>query len=107
MTKEEHRVDDTDRDPDAIKRELFEAWMAVHPAGTRQEFDDGWAAMTSDTRPSDTRPSFFTGGPPPSEDRDPVVMKRRMFEEWVAHRPDGTREQFEAEWAAITSLRGA
>lgn len=101
MTKEEHRVDDTDRDPDAIKRELFEAWMAVHPAGTRQEFDDGWAAMTRDTPPR-----FSTGGSPPSEDQDPRVMKRRMFEEWMAHRPDGTREQFEVEWAAVTSVSG-
>lgn len=88
------------RDAEALKQELFAAWAAVHPDGTRKQFDDEWAAITNDTRPNDT-----TNLTPMSEDQDPLVIKRRMFEEWIASRPDGTHAQFEAEWQAVISIR--
>jgi hypothetical protein len=89
-----------DLDADVVKRELFEAWSAANAGGTPQRFEEEWAALTGATPPS-VPPSTA----PASEDQDPVVMKRRMFEEWIALRPGGTREQFEAEWSALTSRR--
>lgn len=106
MTNAKHPGDETERasesnngDPEAaLKQELLAAWIEAHPDGTRQQFDEAWLAMTEEARPSDT-----TDGPPASWDQDPVVLKRRMFEEWKARRPDGTHAQFEAEWEALTS----
>lgn len=113
MTNAKHPGDETDhgsasanRDAEALKQELFAAWAAVHPDGTRQQFDDEWVAITSDARPGDTRPNDTTARASVSEDQDPQVIKRRMFEEWIALRPQGTRAQFEAEWAAVTATRG-
>lgn len=97
MTNPKHPGDET-----SLKQELFAAWTAEHPDGTRQQFDDEWVAMTNETRPS-----IATNHTPSSWDDDPIVLKRRMFEEWRARRPDGTHEQFEAEWGAITSTRSA
>jgi hypothetical protein len=108
MTNATHPEDATDlaaesgnSNPEALKQELFAAWAELHPDGTRQQFDDEWIAMTTETPPSDP-----TDRAPASSDRDPLVLKRRMFEEWIAGRPNGTHAQFEAEWAAVTSLRG-
>lgn len=109
MTNAKHPGDETDRtleidvrDAMALKQELYAAWAAVHPEGTRQQFDDEWVAVTNTTRPSDTT----SGHAPASEDQDPLVIKRRMFEEWIAARPGATNAQFEAEWEAVTALRG-
>jgi hypothetical protein len=107
MTNASHPGDETDatesadRAPDALKQQLFTAWAATHPGGTRQQFEDAWLAMTNDAPPSDG-----PNGPPAGEDQDPVVIERRMFEEWRASHPDGTRAQFEAEWKTLTSIRG-
>jgi hypothetical protein len=105
MTNEEHHVDDTDGagDPEAVKRELLAAWMAVHPGGTPQQFEDEWRTLTSSPPP---RPRATGDRSPASEDQDPAVIKHRLFEEWRAYRPDGTRAQFEAEWETITSVHG-
>jgi hypothetical protein len=82
-----------------LKDELFAAWKAEHPVGTLQEFDEEWLAKTNEARPG-----IFVANPTSSSwDQDPVVIKRRMFEEWRASRPDGTHEQFEAEWSALTA----
>jgi hypothetical protein len=82
-----------------LKDELFAAWKAEHPVGTLQEFDEEWLAKTNEARPG-----IFVANPSSSSwDQDPVVIKRRMFEEWRASLPDGTHEQFEAEWSALTA----
>lgn len=114
MTNAKHPGDETDRasesgasDAGILKQELFAAWTTVHPDGTRQQFDDEWDAITNETRPNETRPSETTEQAPASWDQDPAVLKRRMFEEWKARRPNGTHAQFEAEWDAVTSIRGA
>jgi hypothetical protein len=108
MTNAEHPGDETERanesgdgDAEALQQQLFAAWAAVHPEGTRQQFDAEWTAMTNEAPPSDT-----TGEAPASWEQDPAVLKRRMFEEWRALRPGGTHEQFEAEWDAVTAARG-
>lgn len=108
MTNAKHPGDEMDSaseidvsDPEVLKLELFTAWSTVHPGGTRQQFDDEWRAITNVTRPSDAAVHA-----PASEEQDPLVIKRRMFEEWRALRPDGTHAQFEAEWQTITSIRG-
>jgi len=108
MTNAKHAGDERNQagesgydDPAGVKHELFVAWMAEHPEGTRLQFEQAWVAMTNEPRPSDA-----TGDPPADWEQDPKVLKGRMFEEWMALRPDGTREQFEVEWAAITSVRG-
>lgn len=108
MTNAKHPGDETSRDdeslgkdPESIEQELFVAWQAENPAGTRQQFDEAWVTMTSATRPSNV-----TAPAPTSWEDDPEVLKRRMFEEWIAARPGGTREQFEAEWRALTSASG-
>lgn len=109
MTNAQHPDDETSRDDaslgydaEGIKLELFAAWMVVHPDGTRQQFDDEWVAMTDATRPT----SAATPSTPSSWEDDPEVLKRRMFEEWIAARPGGTRDQFEAEWRALTASSG-
>jgi hypothetical protein len=80
-----------------LKLELFTAWKAEHPEGTRQQFDDELGALTNVARPD-----LAANHVPRSWDDDPAVIKRRMFEEWRASRPDGTHAQFEAEWGAVT-----
>lgn len=89
-------------DAEGIKLELFAAWMLVHPDGTRQQFDDEWVAMTNAARAS----SATTASAPSSWEDDPDVLKRRMFEEWIAAHPGGTRDAFEAEWRALTASSG-
>ena len=86
-----------DIDPEVVKRELLAAWLAAHPGSTPQQFEEEWAAVTKAARAAST-----THDSPASDDQDPRVIKHRLFEEWVAHRPGGTREEFEAEWEAIT-----
>lgn len=88
------------KDPEAIKQEIFAAWKAEQPDGTLQQFDDQWVALTSRTRTSATRPSNAS---PQNAYEGPDAIKRKLFEEWMAARPDGTREQFEAEWGAVTA----
>lgn len=85
------------KDPEAIKQEIFAAWKAEQPDGTLQQFDDQWVALTSATRTSGKRPSV-----PPNPYEGPDAIKRKLFEEWIAARPGGTREQFETEWGAVT-----
>jgi hypothetical protein len=97
MTDGKHGGSDG-HDPEGIKQELFTAWQALHPGGTRQAFDDELVALTTVTRPS-----LAENHVPRSWDDDPNVIKRRMFEEWMASRPGGTRAQFEAEWSAVTA----
>jgi hypothetical protein len=92
MTTAKHPGDDTN-----LELELFTAWKVEHPDGTRQEFDDELRSLTNDARPN-----LAAGHVPRSWDDDPVIIKRRMFEEWRAIRPDGTHAQFEAEWSAVT-----
>ncbi len=88
------------KDPEAIKQEIFAAWKAEQPDGTLQQFDDHWVALTGGTRTSVTRPSTTS-----IKDayEGPDAIKRKLFEEWMAARPGGTREQFETEWGAITA----
>lgn len=112
MTNAKHPGDETTRsaehghdDPDGLKQELFAAWMAEHPERTRQQFDAEWVMMTALT--SATPPIEVTTRAPATWEEDPEVLKRRMFEEWRALRPDGTHAQFEAEWGAVTTLSGA
>jgi len=109
MTNAQFPDDETSRDDggvgydaERIELELFTAWMADHPAGTRQQFDDEWVAMTNATRAT----SAATPSAPSSWEDDPDVLERRMFEEWIAARPGGTRAEFEAEWRALTSVAG-
>lgn len=98
MTSDQHDASEgLDIDPQVVKRELLAAWLAAHPGSTPQQFEEEWAAVTKASRPTAT-----TDGSPASEDQDPRVIKHRLFEEWVAHRPGGTREEFEAEWESIT-----
>jgi hypothetical protein len=92
MTNAEHPADDPN-----LELELFTAWKAEHPEGTRQQFDDQLRALTDVARPS-----LAANHVPHSWEDDPAVIKRRLFEEWRASRPDGTHAQFEAEWAAVT-----
>ena len=108
MTSEKRPNDETNRSgapadyhPEGIKHELFAAWKAEHPAGTLQEFDDTWAAMTNETRQS-AAPNHG----PARWDEGPEAIKMKLFEEWKAGRPHGTMDQFEAEWAAVTAVRG-
>ena len=86
------------KDPEAIKQEIFAAWKAEQPDGTLQQFDDTWGALTSATRPG----SVTTPGARDAYE-GPDAIKRKLFEEWIAARPGGTREQFEAEWGAVTA----
>lgn len=83
-----------------LKDELFAAWKAEHPAGTQEQFDEAWLAKTNEAEPAGV---FVADPTSASWDQDPAVIKRRMFEEWRAIRPDGTHEQFEAEWSSITA----
>ena len=88
------------KNPEAIKQEIFAAWKAEQPDATLQQFDDHWATLTSEARAIEMRPSTA-----PAEDayEGPHAIKRKLFEEWMAARPGGTREQFEAEWGAVTA----
>jgi hypothetical protein len=86
------------QDAEGIKQELLAAWSAEHPAGTRQQFEVEWAAMTNEARPNDapipTSPARW--------DEGPAALKHKFFEEWKAGCPEGTMDQFEAAWAAVT-----
>ena len=81
-----------------LKLELFAAWQAEHPEGTRQQFDAELGALTSVAR-TDVAANHV----PRSWDDDPAVIKRRMFEEWRVSRPNGTHLEFEAEWKAVVA----
>jgi hypothetical protein len=88
------------KDPEAIKQEIFAAWKAEQPDGTLQQFDDHWVALTSEARSNATRAA---SAPTPNAYEGPDAIKRKLYEEWIAARPGGTREQFEAEWGMITA----
>jgi hypothetical protein len=94
MTNAEHPGDDANLE---LEIELFMAWKAEHPDGTRQQFDHQLRALTHADQPT-----LAANHVPSSWEDDPAVIKRRLFEEWRASRPDGTPTQFEAEWKAIT-----
>ena len=87
-----------DHEHEGIKQGLFAAWSLEHPEGTRQDFEDELVALTTETRKG-----LADNHVPRSWDDDPTVIKRRMFEEWRASRPNGTHAQFEAAWRAVTS----
>ena len=87
------------KDPEAIKQEIFAAWKAEQPDGTLQQFDDHWVTLTSEARASAPRPSTASTQ---NAYEGPDAIKRKLFEEWIAARPGATREQFEAEWGALT-----
>jgi hypothetical protein len=91
-----------DHDPETLKRELFAEWKAERPDGTREQFEEEWAAITGAERPSDDATNRDS-----SWDTEAKIIKHRLFEEWRGHHPDGTREQFEKEWRRVTDDSGA
>ena len=91
MTNEKRQSDETSdhlgHDPGSLKGGVFAAWQAENPAGSPEQFEAYWAMLTAPSRSSDA-----------SEDGEAAIMKHRFFEEWIALRPQGTRQRFEEEW---------
>ena len=108
MTNEKLPSDETDHgsvglehDPDTLKRGVFAEWKAEHPDGSPQQFDAAWAAMTNEKRPSDT-----TTRDASTWEAEAAILKHRFFEEWIALRPDATRQQFEDAWSQVKATFG-
>ena len=104
MTNEKRPSDETSgglpglgHDPESLKEGVFAAWQADHPGGSQEQFDAHWTALTDPGRTSapatgnDAR--AVTG-----DDAEAAILKHRFFEEWIALRPQGTRQQFEDAW---------